>query len=193
MTATDIVDTTRQRRARRTLLLIAAVVAAPVLFSYAFYYLFPRSATANYGELLPTVPFPALRGSDASGVPVGPDLLRGQWSIVVVAPGSCDAACEQVLYATRQARTMQNREAERVQRVWLVSDAEPPRAAVLEDHPGLRVVGPDGSALPPLPRGTDRVYLVDPAGHQVLAWPAQPDAKALSRDLARLLRASRQG
>ena len=33
--------------------------------------------------------------------------------------------------------------------------------------------------------------LVDPAGHQVLAWPRDPDIKALSRDLSRLLRASR--
>jgi hypothetical protein len=35
--------------------------------------------------------------------------------------------------------------------------------------------------------------LIDPLGNWVLAWPADPDIKALAKDLGRVLRASRIG
>jgi len=44
-----------------------------------------------------------------------------------------------------------------------------------------------------LPKAGNAVVLVDPLGNQVLAWPRQPDAKALAKDLGRLLKASRIG
>ena len=43
------------------------------------------------------------------------------------------------------------------------------------------------------PEGTERIYLVDPLGNYVLAWPTKPDIKAMAKDLARLLRASAIG
>ena len=46
---------------------------------------------------------------------------------------------------------------------------------------------------PSLPKGADRLYLVDPLGNFVLAWPLQPDIKALAKDLTRLLHASSIG
>ena len=85
---------------------------------------------------------------------------------------------------------IQNKEADRVERLWLVTDGVTPSAARLAEHPDLLWVRA-GDAASALPRGPDPIYLVDPAGHQVLAWPRDPDIKALSRDLSRLLRASR--
>jgi hypothetical protein len=43
------------------------------------------------------------------------------------------------------------------------------------------------------PRGDDAIYLVDPLGNEVLAWPMDPDIKALAKDLTRLLHASQIG
>ena len=37
------------------------------------------------------------------------------------------------------------------------------------------------------------IYLVDPLGNAVLAWPRAPDIKALANDLGKLLRASQIG
>jgi hypothetical protein len=41
--------------------------------------------------------------------------------------------------------------------------------------------------------GRQAIYLVDPIGNQVLAWPAEPDIKALANDITKLLRASQIG
>lgn len=183
----------RDRRARRMLLAIAAVVAAPLLLAVFFYYFAPPGERSNYGELLPTVPAPAVQGTRADGTPFDLARERGHWTVLLSAPGACDAGCVQALYATRQARTMQGRDRERVQRVWLAGDGRAPDARLLAEHPDLIVVATTPSALAALPRGRDPIYLVDPAGNQVLAWPRNPDIKALARDLARVLKASRIG
>jgi hypothetical protein len=175
------------------IVLIALAVTAPVVLSYAAYYLAPRGASVNYGELLPTQPMPAIEGTRVDGTRFRLADQRGAWTIVLAAPGHCDAACQRALYATRQARTMQGREMDRVQRVWLVIDATPPASAALQDQPALIPVLADAAVTRALPRGEGAIYLVDPLGNQVLAWPADPDIKALANDLGRVLKASRIG
>ncbi|HEX6792884.1 MAG TPA: cytochrome C oxidase subunit I, partial [Casimicrobiaceae bacterium] len=64
-------------------------------------------------------------------------------------------------------------------------------ASLLAEHPDLAAVRV--AAAPKLPRGTDRIYLVDPLGNFVLAWPSKPDIKAMAKDLGRVLRASSIG
>ena len=180
-------------RAKRTLLLILAVGLAPVVASYSFYYFSPRDAQANYGELLPTRPAPPLAGTLADGRPFQLADLRGKWVLVAAAPGGCDVDCARKLYATRQARTMQGREQDRVVRVWLLSDAGAPAPALVAEHPGLLIVRAAPAAIATLPGGPARISLIDPLGNQVLAWPADPDIKGLARDLGRLLKASQIG
>ncbi|HET9045538.1 MAG TPA: hypothetical protein VFO33_01170, partial [Casimicrobiaceae bacterium] len=94
---------------------------------------------------------------------------------------------------TRQSRTMQGREQERVVRVWLVTDAESPPPGVLAEQPGLVIVRVDASTAAGLPGGASRIALIDPIGNQVLAWPADPDIKGVARDLGRVLKASQVG
>ena len=181
------------RRGKRTLMMIAAAVIAPVALSYGIYYLMPPGTFTNYGELLPTQPAPAISGTRDDGTPFTLAQSQGRWKILVTSGGRCDAQCTGMLYATRQARTMQGRERERIERLWLVPDGTRPDPAVLAEHPDLVVVRTTPREVAALPLGQDAIYLVDPIGNQVLAWPRAPDVKALSRDLARLLRASRIG
>ena len=180
-------------KGRRTLLLLAFVAIAPVVASYTAYYLLPREKRTNYGELLPTVPAPDLAGVGADGQPFALSQLRGKWVLVVSAPGKCDAQCAQSLYATRQARTIQGREMERVQRLLLVTDADVPDPALLSQHPDLAVARVPRSALGSLPAGVERIYVIDPLGNFVLAFPADPDIKGTAKDVERLLKASRIG
>lgn len=181
------------RRGKRTLLMIAAAVIAPVALSYGIYYLTPRGTFTNYGELLPTQAAPAISGTRDDGTPFTLAQTQGRWKILVTSGGRCDASCAEMLYATRQARTMQGRERERIERLWLVPDGTRPDPAVLAEHPDLVVVRTTPSDVAALPLGQQAIYLIDPIGNQVLAWPRTPDVKALSRDLTRLLRASRIG
>ena len=180
-------------KARRTLLLILLVGLAPVVASYAFYYFAPRDARANYGELLATRPAADIAGVTLDGKPFRLADLRGRWVMLAAAPGACDADCARKLYATRQSRTMQGREQERVVRVWLVTDAESPPSGVLAEPPGLIIVRVDASTAAGLPGGASRIALIDPIGNQVLAWPADPDIKGVARDLGRVLKASQIG
>ena len=181
------------KRSTRTLWLILAVCAAPLVASYTAYYLMPARQSVNYGELLPTQPAPPLAGTHADGSAWTLDGEKGHWTIVVVAPAECDDPCAARLYATRQARTMQGREQERLARVWLVAGDGAPSAARMAEHPDVAVVRADPRALERLPRGAEAIYLVDPLGNQVLAWPANPDVRGVARDLSRLLKASRIG
>ena len=178
-------------RTRRLLLLLVAIALAPVVLAYLAYYEWPRDARVNYGELL-TGTMPTIAGTGATdGTPFDSATLRGRWIVLFAASGDCAGTCANALYASRQARTIQNAQRERVVRVWLVTDSARPRAALLAEHPDLVAVRTN--APPALPRGADAIYLVDPHGNFVLAWPSKPDIKAMAKDLGRLLRASSIG
>jgi hypothetical protein len=180
-------------KGRRTLLLLAAVAIAPVVVSYSAYYLFPREQRTNYGELLTTAPAPPLAGVRADGQRFALDQLRGKWVLIVSAAGACDAQCAQALHATRQARTIQGREMDRVQRLWLVTNDAVPDPSLLSQHPDLLVVHVARQMIEGLPAGADRIYLIDPLGNLVLAFPRDPDIRKVAKDIERVLRASRIG
>jgi cytochrome oxidase Cu insertion factor (SCO1/SenC/PrrC family) len=183
------------RAGRHPLLWIAAIAIAPIVASYAIYYLFPKAPTANYGTLMPTAPIPGVEGTRPDGSPFRLDELRGRWVLVAhsVGGGACDAACERRLYATRQARTIQGKEQERVVRVLLVTGSTAPGAAWLAEHPGLVVARVTDAVTAKFPAGPSSLYLIDPLGNLVLSYPDDPDIKGIARDLTRLLKASRIG
>ncbi|MFO1322709.1 MAG: cytochrome c oxidase subunit I [Burkholderiales bacterium] len=181
------------RKGRRTLLLIALVAVAPVVASYAAYYWFPRDKHVNYGELLATRPATDVGGAYLDGRPFRMSDLRGKWLVVAAAPAACDGDCAKALYATRQARTMQGREMERIVRVWFVTDDATPDAALLAQHPDLVAVRVTPAAIAAWGADGHRIVAVDPLGNLVLAYPRDPDIKGVARDLTRLLKASRIG
>lgn len=180
---------------RRLVALIALVAVAPMILAWAAYHYWPRSERTNYGELLATRPLPRITGERIGGphAAFDTDGLRGRWIVLYASGGACGARCEEALYATRQARTLQNAERERVLRVWLVTDATPPAPQVATEHPDLEIARVPAASVANLPRGSDAIYLVDPLGNLVLAWPVAPDIKRLARDLSHLLRASQIG
>jgi len=187
----------RRRTARRTLTLLALVCAAPVVASYVAYYWLRPEARTNYGELLQAGVAPEVEGTRVDGAPFRLSELRGRWILLMVAGPDCAATCERKLYATRQARTMQGREQDRVVRVLL----QPTGAALLTAelsavHPGMIVVRGDSrqwQALPGPGGPVANTYLIDPHGNLILRYPADPDIRGLAKDLERLLRASRIG
>ena len=182
----------RNTRSRLPLIMIALVCIAPMVAAYIAFEYFPRDSRTNYGTLLMTEA-PALTGTALDGKPFALADLKGRWVVLTAAPGSCDAVCTAALYATRQARTIQGRERDRVTRVWLVTDAAPPAPALVAEHPDLEIVRAPANALASWPQGDNVIYLVDPLGNEVLAWPREPDIKALAKDLTKLLHASQIG
>ena len=184
-------------RGRRTLLILALVCAAPVAASYVAYYWFRPAGQVNYGELLEAKPVREFVGTLPDGGKFRLSDYRGRWLFLAVDAGPCEDACQRKLYATRQARTIQGREQERVVRIWLqATDARTFPPQLLAQHPGLVVarVDPDQwAALPGVTGPPQNIYLIDPLGNIVLRYPADPDIKRMAKDLERLLRASRIG
>ena len=200
-TPQDMESERRTRIGRVKMLLILLVCAAPVLASYFTYYVVrPQGGQGNYGTLIEAQPLlppaSALALRTLEGQPVDPASLKGQWLMVVVAPGSCNAGCEHLLWLQRQVREALGRDKERVERVWLVDDATPVRRELLPAMQGAHVLRAEKAQVaawlqPAEGQALDaHLYLVDPLGRWMMRFPPQPDAKKLRRDLDRLLRAS---
>lgn len=193
-------DAVRTRRGRLKMLAVWAVCAAPVVASYYTYYVIRPQGRVNYGELIqPPVSMPADATwslQNLQGQSVLPSSLKGQWLLVSVAGGDCDASCEAHLYQQRQLREMLGKDKDRLDRVWLVTDQAPVRANLL---PGLtqswvlrapeeavrRWLQPQaGHAL------GQHLYLVDPRGDWMMRFPAQADPAKIKKDLTRLMKAN---
>ena len=183
----------KSSRGRHVILLIAALSLAPIVAAYVVYFHFPRQPAANYGTLLPTAPAPPISGTRADGSPFRLADLHGRWILLIGAPAGCSVACDKAAYATRQARTMQGKDLDRIVRVLLVAGDAMSPAALIAQHPDLIVVRVAANELDLLPGGFDALYVIDPLGNLVLRYPENPDIRGIANDLTRLLKASRIG
>jgi hypothetical protein len=186
------------RAGRWKMLAVLLVCAAPVIASYFTYYVIRPEGRRNYGELIdPQRPLPALTAVATDGKRMELPELKGQWLLISVAGGACDAACQQHLYFQRQLRESLGREKDRLDRVWLVSDeAAIPDAlnTALQGATVLRVADLAQWLQPAAGQKlADHLYVVDPMGNWMMRFPAAMDAAGAAqakRDLERLLRAS---
>lgn len=192
-------DSRRTRLGRLKMVLVLLVCAAPVVASYLSYYVIRPQSHRSYGELVDQRPLPAAVATSMTGAIVHLRALKGQWLLVSVAGGACDASCEKHLYLQRQLRESLGKDKDRVDWVWLVSDRQPVREALLPALQQATVLRVDearlASWLVPSPgqRLADHLYLVDPMGNWMMRFPADldvPTASKAKRDLERLLRAS---
>jgi hypothetical protein len=189
----------RTASGRWKMLLVLLVCAAPVIASYLTYFVIRPVGRTNYSELIePLRPLPAnLPLTDLAGQPVPAETLKGQWLLVVVASGACDAACERLLWVQRQLHETLGREKDRVDKVWLIVDATPPRTQTLQaigTHATVLRVAPGALAgwlQPARERALEEhIYVVDPLGNWMMRVPPDPDPSRLKRDVEKLLRAS---
>lgn len=187
-------------RGRLKMLLVLLVCAAPVIASYFTYYVIRPQGRTAHGELIePQRPLPgagALPLADLQGRTVDPATLRGQWLLIVVGGGACDATCERQLYLQRQLREALGKNKDRLDRVWLIDDTTPPRAALLPALEGATVLSVPREALSAwlAPAAGQALaahfYVVDPMGNWMMRFPVPSDPSGIKRDLERLLRAS---
>lgn len=192
-------DSRRTAVGRWKMLAVLAVCAAPVVASYLTYYVIRPETRRNFGELVPQRALPAVSATNLHGASLPLQSLRGQWLLVSVAGGDCNAACERHLYLQRQLREGLGKDKDRLDRVWLVNDTEPIAPALL---PGLKEatvlrVPADELArwLTPAPGHQigEHLYVVDPLGNWMMRFPANLDlasAARAKRDLERLMRGS---
>lgn len=154
-----------RRRSRIKLVLLAAVFVAPVVASYATFYLLGPLVDdpASHGQLLdpprPLFTYPESQAADAvegparprpmlaragledlEHAPLDPAGFRGQWTMLYIAGGRCGESCRQRLYDTRQVRTATGRDRGRIRRVLLMietTDRAGLAAFLARQHPTL--------------------------------------------------------
>ncbi|RYF06984.1 MAG: hypothetical protein EOO31_08140 [Comamonadaceae bacterium] len=191
----------RSRSGRLKMLGVLLICAAPVIASYFTYYVLRPDGRRNFGELItPQRPLPAelaYTAQDGSRGVLGQ--LKGQWLLVSAAPAACSDVCRSNLYLQRQLRESLGKDKDRVDWLWLVTDAAPIASDIAPGLQQATVLRADGVALaqwlaPAAGRQLqDHLYVVDPMGNWMMRFPAaldQAGAARAKRDLERLLRAS---
>jgi len=187
-------------KGRLRMLLVLLVCAAPVIASYFTYYVVRPEGRRNFGELIePMRALPDVKVKGLTGEDLTLPALKGQWLLISVSGGDCQAECQQQLYLQRQILTGLGKDRARADWVWLVNDlAEVPSSLLpgLKEATVLRIPS-DALAqwLQPAPgqQLQDHLYLVDPHGQWMMRFPAHLSSEGASkttRDLERLLRAA---
>lgn len=186
-----------RRRGRRTAIAILAICAAPTVAAWFAYFVWPPRSRGNYGELIDPRPISDFGLRRRGGGPFQLSQLRGKWVLLTFDSGACGKACQEKLLYIRQTRLAQGKDAERIERLWLLSDAITPEAALLAEYPGMHLALASGSRLvaefPAARDPADHIYVIDPLGNLMLRFPRDPDPRRMVKDLARLLKASRIG
>lgn len=191
---------------RWKLLAVIAVCAAPLVASYVTYYVIKPQARTNFGALIDPRdhPIPALGITTLDGKSTSLAAFKGKWIMLQVGPSNCQATCHDELVAMRQQRLMQGKEMERLERVWLITDAAPLDTTVMREFDGTRMLRVDAAAVAkwlPVDAGgdaADHLYLVDPLGNLMMRFPkgaeATIEARAkVKKDIGKLLAASAIG
>lgn len=181
----------RKRSARFNLIAIGLIAVAPLIGSYALYFLWKPDKFVNYGELFGPV------ATSAADAPPEVARLRGKWLFMMSDSGACDDWCTRKLYIMRQVRLTQGKDQERIERVWLLEDGQTPSPQLVREYDGTTIVPAQGSALlAKLTKGTparDHLFVVDPLGNVMMRYPRDADPNRIKKDIGRLLRASRIG
>lgn len=191
----------QKSRGRWKLLAVVAVCAAPMIASYITYYVIKPSGRTNYGALIDprAHPIPAMASTSLDGKPTPLESYKGKWIMLKVGGSDCQQACQDQLFAMRQLRTMQGKEMERIERVWLITDQEPLETMLLRVNDGTRMLRAPADAVAkwlPVEQGSkleEHIYLIDPLGNLMMRFPARPDPAKVKKDISKLLKASAIG
>lgn len=209
---------------RMILLLIGGIPVTMILAATWLWFFVVRGdldlvgmlGTANRGALVqPPRQLDDRDLRDASGERISVADMEPRWAMVVpAAGGSCDAACEQSLYVTRQIHTAMGKDINRLRRLYIsdssavntrltaptLSDGRPSSAAgdfatyLASEHHDLQAVTLPTESYQALfaeqSADASTWYLVDPAGWVMMSYNKDVPYKDVISDLKFLLKNS---
>lgn len=181
--------------------LLFGIIALPMILALLIYKtgIGKPGSTINEGVLLtPAKQVDTFAHADTEGQSL---LASGKkWRLLIPYGASCDEACLNNLYITRQVHIRLGEKARRVERVMVSLDAmEADREKLLLEHPRLRVMPVDSTvfsnwlAETSLPEGSNvlqHYFLVDENGFAMMAYSAEHDGNKLLKDIKRVLKFS---
>lgn len=192
---------------RRTLLLLAALFFGPLVGAWIYFFVAdPETfqAEVNKGQLIePPRPVSVDPSIDLNSF-ADEDIVRRTWTMVFVAPGDCNATCQDTLFKMRQIRLSLGRRMERVHGLLLTSSLPTPEFshAISSQHSGLTVLSTSDAprirdALTDLfgdnVETLNQFYIIDPLGNLMMMYQQDADPSDVMHDLKHLLKVSRVG
>lgn len=190
----DLSEKSLPGRSSWQLWLILAICVLPIITATALYFLWTPTRFVNNGELLEPVPLSEVVLSRSGGGQFAFSELDGRWTFVSIDDASCDDYCQRKLYLMRQIRLTQGKDAERIERLWLIRDGAQPSPQISVEYEGTRAVAlASGQSLRRFPSDgsvTDYIYLIDPFGNLMMRFPHDIDPSRIKKDIAKLLRIS---
>ncbi|MDM3870815.1 hypothetical protein QSV34_05550 [Porticoccus sp. W117] len=200
-------ETTTNKSNRKAIIQGSLVIGLPLLAMAAAYLFFPANSqqkddllswlgTTNHGTLVePRVSIAGDTFSANDGQPwqVG---ANNKWKLMVATHGTCDDACQQALYLTRQIHKLIPKRINRLERFYISSQpASPDLQQLLESEHGNIPALLDSSGVffdkiaqsnaPDDCQGC--YYLIAPDGEMVLFYTPQHEYKKVIKDLKVLL------
>lgn len=213
--------TPAQRRSNQVKLLVLWLIpVALMLIAGITYYLAQTGqltlGSKNNGVLIrpPLQMTDLLEGNPAASIDgvehEAGSLFQGKWTMVVRAENGCNSKCRDTLYLTRQLHVRLNKDAYRVQRVYMYEGAAGPnqKPAALDtdfiefigqEHPRIATLPVSSSISDTLANkmtGENKeqasFFLVDPQGWAMMYYLDQHEGNAVLTDLKHLLKYSRE-
>ncbi|MBX3629914.1 MAG: hypothetical protein KF908_08375 [Nitrosomonas sp.] len=179
---------------RRKFILILVLLFSPVVISYTLFFMDYRPGSINYGDLVEIKKLSGSGVTQDSNIILRMRDLHGKWVMLTVDSGNCDDACQKKLYYMRQVRTMQNKEMNRIERLWLIDDNVKADSELFKNYEGTFFVNAlDSELLDQIPtREIQRkhIYLIDPMGNLMMRFPENLEPRKMSDDIKRLLQVS---
>ncbi|MDP1611682.1 MAG: hypothetical protein Q8M11_11540 [Sulfuritalea sp.] len=178
----------KRRSGRWVLPAIALVCVLPLLAALYFRFVSPPEPAALVGQALEPAAFPFVAVQRLDGQPLAHPEVAERWMVVHAGSGACDSGCRNALYLTRQARTAQGRNMERIQRVWIVTDAAQPAADLLALHPDLLLLNAVDRRAMDTFAAAGVIHLVDRRGFVVFRYAPAVEPKAFILELGKLVK-----
>lgn len=187
-------------KGRWQMFLVLLVCAAPVIASYfTFYVIKPTGGKTNYGQLV----FPVEPAPQNFLMPH----VFGKWTLLLARPSeNCETDeehCLKILYLLRQVRASLGKEKQRLQIVWIVSDAKPVSEKIHQAYDaeiaGVKMIPAPlkGSEQDQLTAWLnkdnkgDAISLLDPNGARMMVFPVDathPEFSKMRKDVEKLLK-----
>jgi len=183
-----------QKANRRKFLLLLALMCAPVVISYALYFLEYRPESTHYGDLIPIVKVAGTGTNLSDNTIFRMKDLHGKWVLVTIDSGHCDEACQSKLYFMRQVRLVQGKEKHRIERLWLINDNTIPDTELVKQYEDTFFINAKDSEILSFIENkesqTKHIFLIDPIGNLMMRFPENVDGTKMGQDLKRLLHVS---
>jgi len=163
--------------------------------------------TTNFGTLispvrqLEEISLKKLDGSDFKL-----SSMHKKWIMVSIGSSSCEQSCQENLYKMRQIRKAAPEGFARITRVFFLTDQNDMESfnSLLKDYQGMEVILPEGNPADSYKdflnnfsvageKVEDGIYIIDPLGNYMMAYPPNAEAKGILKDMERLLKISQIG